>query len=407
MTAVSRPLLIAFLALAAGVLGSALTLVVGATTGFARAGTTTRVEVPVPQRQPRPVPAPASLTSRPGAPGLDAERLYAARASGVVTIVAYFGSEDAPSEVSQGSGFVTSGSGTVLTSAHVITNAGRSDGSVTGADSVFVEFSDNDRVPARVVGWDVFDDVGVLRVTPGAHELDPVPLGDSSGVHVGEPVAAIGSPFGNESSLAVGVVSARRSIDALTSQYSILDAIQTDTPINHGNSGGPLFDAAGRVVGINAQIRSDSSGNFEGVGFAVPINSAKRSLRQLLSGGRVAYAYVGITTDDITPTVARHFGFPARRGALIEQVLSGTTGARAGLRGGTREELFNGLKYRTGGDLILAIDGYPVRNSSDVVRIVAERLRPGALATFTVVRGTDRRAIKVRMGERPARPPRE
>ena len=139
-----------------------------------------------------------------------------------------------------------------------------------------------------------------------------MPLGNSAAVTVGEPVAAIGSPFGNENSLGVGVVSAiRRSIDSLTSRYSLVDAIQTDAPINHGNSGGPLFDARGRVIGINAQIRSDS-GNAEGVGFAVPINSARRSMQQLIASGSISYPFVGIATTDLTPALARHFGYSAR-----------------------------------------------------------------------------------------------
>src|SRR5947207_7318341 len=139
-------------------------------------------------------------------------------------------------------------------------------------------------------------------------------------MRVGDPVAAIGSPFGNENSLAVGVVSAvHRSIDSLTSNFSLVDAIQTDAPINHGNSGGPLFDARGRVIGINAQIRSDS-GNAEGVGFAVPINSARRSLQQLVAGGSVSYAFVGVVTTDLTPALARHFGYTVQRGAVLTKV---------------------------------------------------------------------------------------
>src|SRR5204863_5563932 len=157
-----------------------------------------------------------------------------------------------------------------------------------------------DRVPARIVGWDIFDDVALIRVDPQDHSLAPVPLGDSSAVAVGEPVAAIGSPFGQADSLGVGVVAAtHRSIESLTSKYNLVDAIQTDAPINHGNSGGPLFDARGRVIGINAQIRSDS-GNAEGVGFAVPINSAKRSMEQLIGHGSVSYAYIGVVTTDLT-----------------------------------------------------------------------------------------------------------
>src|SRR5207253_5839307 len=158
---------------------------------------------------------------------------------------------------------------------------------------VFVEFRDRDRVKARIVGWDVFDDVGVLRVDPKAHSLTAVPLGDSGSVVVGEPVAAIGSPFGNENSLTVGVVAAtQRSIESLTSQYNLVDAIQVDAPINHGSSGGPLFDARGRLIGINAQIRSDS-GTSEGVGLAVTTNAARRPIDQLLATGMRALPYVG------------------------------------------------------------------------------------------------------------------
>ena len=140
------------------------------------------------------------------------------------------------------------------------------------ATEVYVEFADGDRVGAEIVGWDLFYDVGLLKVRPAEHALVVVPLGDSADVVVGEPVAAIGSPFGQAGSLAVGVVAAtRRSVESLTSGYSVIDAIQIDAPINRGNSGGPLFNALGEVIGINAQIRSES-GNAEGVGFAIPIN---------------------------------------------------------------------------------------------------------------------------------------
>ena len=169
----------------------------------------------------------------------------------------------------QGSGFVVSKGGYILTSAHVITDAGDA-AKTTQASSVFVGFKDGDRVKAEIVGWDVYDDVGLLRVDPSAHTLSPVPLGDSSRYSAGDPVAAMGSPFGKEDSIAVGVVSAvRRSIESLTSLYKVVDAIQIDAPITHGNSGGPLFDARGRVIGINAQIRTDT-GDGRGRGLRDP-----------------------------------------------------------------------------------------------------------------------------------------
>jgi 2-alkenal reductase len=240
----------------------------------------------------------------------------------------------------------------------------------------------------------------VIKVDPRAHALDPVPLGDSATLDVGEPVAAIGSPFGNEDSLGVGVVSAiHRSIDSLTSQYSLVDAIQTDAPINHGNSGGPLFDARGRVIGINAQIRSET-GSAEGVGFAVPINSARRSLQQLMTSGSVSYAYVGVVTTDLTPALARHFGYAVGRGAVITKIESGSPAAAAHLRAGAKTSSYLGIELPRGSDVIVAIAGRPVTSSEDVVRIVTDRLSPGQTARFTILRGGTRIEVPVRLGER-------
>jgi S1-C subfamily serine protease len=392
------------LALVAAAVGAAGVLAIAKATGWIGSSSGRVQTVFVTQ----PVPAAASAALAPHVKPLvggtfDPALIYARRSPGVVTIFSYFGPSAATAtEAAQGSGFVVSPQGYILTNSHVITNAGTTAGGPTQpASQIYVEFQDHDRVAAKVVGWDVFDDVGVLRVDPKAHPLEPVPLGDSAAVVVGEPVAVIGSPFGNENSLAVGVVSAvHRSIQSLTSDYDLIDAIQTDAPINHGNSGGPLFDARGRAIGISAQIRSDS-GNAEGVGFAVPINSARRSMQELVANGRVAYAYVGITTEDLTPTAARHFGYPVKYGAVIDEVRSGTAGASAGLRGGTHEEEYAGSTFTRGGDVIVSIAGEPVRNAEDVVRIVTDDLVPGQTARFVVFRGQKRQVVTVKLSARP------
>jgi 2-alkenal reductase len=335
--------------------------------------------------------------------GFDPAAIYAQRSPGVVTIFSYF--DGADGAAAQGSGFVVSKRGYILTNSHVVTSAGQdSNATVVPASEVYVEFANRDRVRAKIVGWDVFDDVGLIRIPPHAHQLVPLPLGSSAAVRVGEPVAAIGSPFGNENSLAVGVVSAvHRSIDSLTSSYSLVDAIQVDAPINHGNSGGPLFDSRGHVIGINAQIRSDS-GNAEGVGFAVPIDSARRSMDELVATGKVRYAYVGITSEDLTPALARHLGLPVHQGALVDDVIHGGPAWKAGLRGGDREEDFNGITFRRGGDVIVSIAGVPVASSEDVVRVVSG-LRPHERAVFSLVRNGRRMRLAVLLGERPVTPP--
>jgi len=389
----------------AGACGAAAALGIGAAAGWIGSGeplrtvTTTKVVS---------IQAGETGQSAVGAAGggFDPAAVYEERSPGVVTIYAFFGADGDTRGSTQGSGFVVSPDGHVLTNAHVITNAGDDDGdSVRGARRLYVEFQDLDRVPAEIVGWDLFNDVGVIRIDPKAHALAPLPLGDSARVAVGEPVAAIGSPFGNQNSLAVGVVSATgRSIPSLTSGYAIADAIQIDAPINHGNSGGPLLDARGRVIGINAQINS-TSGEAEGVGFAVPINSARRSLEQLVSTGRVAYAYVGVRTEDVTPALARRFGFAAERGALISEVRPGGPAEAAGLRGGSRRVLFNGLAVTVGGDVVVAIGGVAVKSADDLVRLVAERHLPGQTVAFTVLRGgTTRARVEVTFAERRADP---
>ena len=392
---------LAAVSIVAACLGAATVLVVGSAAGWLGENGVRTVVVPT-------LPAEAGGSSPASTPllgnGFDPARIYASRSEGVVTIYSYF----ANGQRSQGSGFVVSAAGHILTNSHVVTNSGAEGALVKGAERVYVVFHDGDRIPGAIVGWDLFNDTGLVKVDPKDHAVSPVPLGDSSRVVVGEPVAAIGSPFGQESSLAVGVVSAtERSIESLTSAYDVSDAIQIDAPINHGNSGGPLLDARGRVIGINAQIRSDS-GNAEGVGFAIPINSARRSMEQLISTGRVAYAYVGVTTQDVTPALSRRYELGALRGALIQAVVDGAPADRAGLRGSTDEKVFNGIPIGVGGDLIVAFAGRKVERAADIARIVTDKLLPGQTVPVTVIRrGTGKReTVRLRLVERPLNPTR-
>ena len=384
---------------ACALLGGLAALGLGKLTGWTGSSSTTTVFRAAPATGPSgtAVTAAVAPSAKPLAGnGFSPTAIYANRAAGVVTILSVFDTE--PPTQAQGSGFVVSPKGYILTNSHVITDAGN--GSVAKpADKVYVEFQDKDRAEAKIVGWDVFDDVGLIKVDPSAHTLVPVPLGNSAVIAVGAPVAAIGTPFGNEDSLGVGVVSAiHRSIDSLTSNFKLVDAIQTDAPINHGNSGGPLFDARGRVIGINAQIRSQS-GQAEGVGFAVPINSAKRSMEQLIANGSVSYAYVGVETTDLTPALARHFGYAVSQGAVVTGLQPGSPAVKAGLRADSSRAQAFGVVFPRSGDVIVAIDGQRVAGSEDIARIVTN-LSPGEIAQFTVQRGHSRLALPLRLGER-------
>jgi S1-C subfamily serine protease len=406
-----RPGAVAVLAVVSALLGGTATLVVGKTAGWIDddEGTQTVVVSPGNGQAAATSDSVEESAAKPlVGNGFDASEIYAKRAAGVVTIYALFEADTTEDTAAQGSGFVVSDKGYILTNSHVITTAGETAANErpAAAKTVYVQFRDLERVPAKVVGWDVYDDVGVVLVDPDDHRVSPVPLGDSGHVEVGEPVAAIGSPFGQESSLSVGVVSAtERSIDSLTSPgYNLVDAIQTDAPINRGNSGGPMFNARGEVIGINAQIRSES-GNAEGVGFAVPINAARRSMTQLVETGRVRYAWLGVTTRTVTPRVADRFDYGAERGAAIQDVVSPSPASRAGLRGGGKPTLFEGQEFMPGGDLIVAVDGQPIERSEDVVRVVAQLRVPGQRILLTILRGHKRRTVPVVLGERPATPP--
>jgi S1-C subfamily serine protease len=319
-----------------------------------------------------------------------------------VTVVSLFGAESlsdlGDSSGGVGSGFVLSGDGEIATNAHVVTT-----GEVPNlreARKVFVEFADGNQVEATVRGYDPEADIALLKVDPEGLTLRPLPLGDSEKVDVGTPVAAIGSPFSEKQSLSVGVVSAvDRSISGLTA-FQIAGAIQTDAAINPGNSGGPLVDDDGEVIGINQQIKT-SSGGGEGVGFAVPVDVARRSLEQLREKGEVSYAFLGVETVPIYPQLRERFDLPVGEGAWVQDAADGGPAAKAGLRGGgPRQTTFQVRPYRTGGDIITAIGERPIDDPDDLSRAVA-LLDPGSTVTVEAWRDGERRELKVKLGERP------
>jgi len=334
--------------------------------------------------------------------GFDPDQIYERLSPGVVTVISIFegGASllDEDGEGGQGSGFVLDSQGYIATNAHVVTS-GEGPGSGR-AEDVFVEFADGNRVPAEIIGDDPNADVALLKVDPAGLRLTPIELGSSDSIQVGEPVAAIGSPFNEEQSLSVGVVSAvNRNIDSLT-RFQIGDAIQTDAAINPGNSGGPLLDTRGRVIGINAQIKSESGGG-EGVGFAIPVDAVERSLRELRQDGRVEYGYLGVTTLALWPQLARRLDLNARNGGLIQVVEEDSPAEEAGLRAGGEEIEFQATPVRTGGDLIVAVNGRRLTRTQDLADVISS-MSAGQRVELEVLRDGRRRTIEVELGQRPA-----
>ncbi len=337
--------------------------------------------------------------------GFDAARVYREASPGVVTIRSIFagsGGSSGPS-AAEGSGFVLNSSGEIVTDAHVVTSES-SGGGRTPAKAVYVEFTNRNVVPAQIVGFDPFVDVALIKVNPPPGlQLHPLQLGDDHTLLVGEPVAAIGSPFGEQQSLSVGVVSATdRSVKSLT-QFQIEGAIQTDASINPGNSGGPLLEAGARVIGINQQIETNSGAN-DGVGFAVPISAVKRSVAQLQAKGKVEYAYLGVSSQALYPQLAAKLGLDTKFGGLIAEVIPGGPAAKAGLKGGSGKLQFQASEYRTGGDVILAVDGRPVISPEDLARDTSA-YSPGQKVTLTILRNGQRKEIEVTLGKRPEKVP--
>jgi len=340
--------------------------------------------------------------------GLNAAALYDRLSPGVVTIESLFADggasllEEEGGEGGQGSGFVLDGEGYIATNAHVVTTGDPPDSD--RAEQVYVRFSDGNRVKAKIIGDDPNSDVALIKIDPAGLELTPLRLGKSSELRVGQQVAAIGSPFGEEQSLSVGVVSAlNRTIQSLT-QFQIGNAVQTDAAINPGNSGGPLLNAKGEVLGINSQIKS-ASGGGEGVGFAVPVDTVRRSLSELRENGKVSYGYLGVKSQSLYPQLAERLDVPVSAGALVVEVEPDSPAEKADLKAGGRTIEFQGQQeIPTGGDVIVGVGGRDLTRSDDLADLVSSR-GEGDKVELDVIRKGERRTVEVTLGERPEGPP--
>ena len=375
----------------AGALGGLIVLVLGAVliaTDVIETGDTRTVV-----RQQAPISQPAL---DPGATdgGRTVQDIYREEGRGVVFVQAegvsgssVFGQEGG---TATGSGFVVDKDGTILTNAHV----------VDGADAVSVSFEeDGESIDAELKGVDADTDLAVLKIDPDdVEDLTVLPLGDSSKLEVGDPVVAIGNPFGLQRTVTTGIVSAlQRQIDA-PSGFSISNVIQTDASINPGNSGGPLLDAQGRVIGINSQIATGGGQGSVGIGFAVPVNTAKDLLPRLREGKEIERAYLGVRMATVTEDLAAEADLPVEEGALLERVEEGGPAEEAGLRGSDTDELTG--EVTEPGDLIVALDGKRVEGADDVVAAVAGK-QPGDRMELEIYRGGDKRTVRVELGERP------
>ena len=398
------PLLLA--ALIGGGIAAGITVAVGAAAGDS---TTTIV------REVSPSPAgltsldpqpPAGETDAQPAAGetsglepLSVQEIYELASPAVVQIATSIDREDTDSfgripRSGLGSGFVIDKEGHIVTNFHVI----------DGASSVRVAFSDGDGVPAEIIGRDSSTDIALLRVDLDGRALSPLRLGDSDRVKAGEPAIAIGNPFGLDRTVTAGIVSAVQRQILAPDRFRIEGVIQTDAAINSGNSGGPLLNEFGEVIGVNSQIMTDGGTGNVGIGFAVPVNTVKDVVAQLLETGEVVHAYLGVMVQSITEELHEIVRLPVDEGVLVARVDPETPAAAAGLRGGDHDVIIDGRSFIIGGDVITEIDGEPVSEASDVVNAVSSR-KPGDLLELGITRsdGTTETII-AELGRRP--PPR-
>jgi S1-C subfamily serine protease len=291
-----------------------------------------------------------------------------------------------------GSGFVIDSEGHVLTNNHVIEGANRISVKLGASDTTY---------QAKVVGADPASDLALLKVEAPAGQLHPLTLGHSAEMEVGDPVVAIGNPFGLDRTVTSGIVSAlQRQIEA-PDGVSITNVIQTDAAINPGNSGGPLINAEGEVIGINSQIATGGGGNGNvGIGFAIPIDTARSEIQQLIANGKVEHAFIGISGGTITPELARAINLPVKEGVIVQTVVKGGPADKAGIEGGTTSATIDGAKVRLGGDIVTEVNGKKVAGMEEVVEIV-NKAKPGESLELTILRDGSTRTATVTLGDRP------
>jgi S1-C subfamily serine protease len=388
----------------AAVLGSALALGGAALLGGFEGDTTTTVR----EVQPISGAAPSFPVNDARGRTLTVNEIYRRAAPGVVQVTAtqvvasprvdpFFGFPFPSQQQAEalGSGFVIDKAGHIVTNYHV----------VEGARSVEVSFSNNESMKAKIVGTDPSTDVAVLQVDAHSRALTPLSLGNSDLVHVGDSVVAIGNPFGYDRTVTAGIVSALQRVIQAPNSYSIDHVIQTDAALNKGNSGGPLLNANGNVIGVNSQIstgNSGSSGNV-GVGFAVPINTVTTVAAQIIKSGHVEHAFLGIAAQPVTESAAKLFRLPVSHGLLVARVQPGSGAAKAGLRAGTQNATLAGETYPLGGDLLATIDEAPLY-SVDQLRDVIGGKKPGDNVKLRVYRGDQQRTVTVELGRQPSTP---
>jgi S1-C subfamily serine protease len=339
--------------------------------------------------------------------GLTVNQIYERAASGVVRVNATnnstsFAPRVVPSDQSPttpqssalGSGFVIDKAGHIVTNYHV----------VEGANEVTVSFSNRDTVKADVVGTDPSTDLAVLRVDTSAAALTPLPLGDSDAVRVGDPVVAIGNPFGLDRTVTSGIVSALQRLITAPNQFAIDHVIQTDAPINHGNSGGPLLSSRGQVIGVNTQIETgDTATGNVGIGFSVPSNTVKDVVAQILRTGRVDHAYLGISGQAVTPDVADKYNLAVKKGVVVESVTQDSGADEAGLKGGKTQVVVAGETFVLGGDIIVSFGGKRI-SSIEQLRDAVAAHRPGDKVKVVIYRDANKTSVTVTLGRQPASP---